>query len=424
MMDRTATDTIMGFNYQFNKSILEILNADLNTQIRLEGYIEDLDLFKGDDIIGIQCKYYESVSNLTPSTLAKPIFDMLISHIKDNNIKFKLYIHCKNDSNVNTGKLSYDIFKEILNTRNKKNIKKYFPSIYKFDDEMEKLISKPKLTDDDVENIHKCIDRKGQSILKINIENFIDKVEVIPSESNSELVDKIIEKIMNEGHSEEEAINILYPNFFQKVAMISSIDDVNKRLINCNEFKNEVYSSKKLLYSKWLLKIYSIESYKRIIKNSLKIRLQNNSSVRVIYIDVKKYSSHEIAAFIVDYIKKYNSKSKLNKCPFFIIEDDNYEKCSEIQTILYDNYKLFAENGDIARKFNLNKFIEGKECKLKLCLRCKEVDDYLQRNLPNDLFAIGDVDIEEFENKGIYCCKIEKLDIASLKEIFYLGGKK
>ena len=45
-MDRTATDTIKGFNYQFNRTILEILNAEPDTKIVLEGYIEDIDVFK------------------------------------------------------------------------------------------------------------------------------------------------------------------------------------------------------------------------------------------------------------------------------------------------------------------------------------------------------------------------------------------
>lgn len=59
-MDRTATDTIDGFNYQFNKSVLEILKADSNTNIILEGYIEDIDVFTNDGITAIQCKYYDS----------------------------------------------------------------------------------------------------------------------------------------------------------------------------------------------------------------------------------------------------------------------------------------------------------------------------------------------------------------------------
>lgn len=52
-MDRTATDTIDGFNYQFNKSVLEILKADSNTNIILEGYIEDIDVFTNDGITAI-----------------------------------------------------------------------------------------------------------------------------------------------------------------------------------------------------------------------------------------------------------------------------------------------------------------------------------------------------------------------------------
>ena len=422
-MDRTANDTIMGFNYQFNKSILEILNADADTQIRLEGFIEDLDLFKGKDTIGIQCKYYESKLNLTNSVLAKPIFDMLISYIKDKNIKFRLYIHYKNASNEESYKLDYDTFKDMLNTKNKEYIKKYFQIIYSFDGEIKELFSKSKLTESDVENIHKFIAKRGESILKINIEDFIDKVEIVPSESNNELTDRIIFRIVEDGHSEEEARNIIYPNFFQKVAFISSLDDGRKRLINCKRFKEEIYSLKRLIYSKWLLKRYSRENYKKILKSNLKVRLQNNSSVRAIYIDAKEYSNYEIASFIVDYIKKYNSKPKLNKCPFFIIEDDNDENCLEIQTILYKNYNISLENGDIARKFNINEFIKEKKVSLKICFRSKEIDDYFKRTFPNDFFAIGDISIEDFENKGIECCKIEGLNISDLKEIFYLGGK-
>ena len=97
-MDRTATHTIKGFNYQFNKTILEILNAKSDTKIVLEGYIEDIDVFKRNETIAIQCKYYESSEKLTTSILAKPILDMIVAFINNNNIKYKLYIHYQNAS--------------------------------------------------------------------------------------------------------------------------------------------------------------------------------------------------------------------------------------------------------------------------------------------------------------------------------------
>lgn len=41
---RQANNTIKGYLYQFNKSILEILNADEDAYITLEGVIEDIDI--------------------------------------------------------------------------------------------------------------------------------------------------------------------------------------------------------------------------------------------------------------------------------------------------------------------------------------------------------------------------------------------
>ena len=132
-MDRTANATILGFNYQFNKSILEILKADDDkTKVMLEGTIEDLDIFLPDKTIAVQCKYYESTENLTPGVLAKPIFDMLLSYLQDNNLNYRLYIHYKNSLIEKREEFNSIIFAEILKTKNKTYIKKYFPFIYNF----------------------------------------------------------------------------------------------------------------------------------------------------------------------------------------------------------------------------------------------------------------------------------------------------
>lgn len=92
--------------------------------------------------------------------------------------------------------------------------------------------------------------------------------------------------------------------------------------------------------------------------------------------------------------------------------------------ILYNNYKVSFENGDVARKFNLDKFINADGCSLKICLRCKEIDDYLITNIPNDVFAIGDIYVEKLEETGIACTKMQGLTMDDVKEVFYLGGKK
>lgn len=424
-MDRTANATILGFNYQFNKSILEILKVeDDKTQIMLEGTKEDLDIFLPDKTIAVQCKYYESSENLTPSVLAKPIFDMLLSYIEDTTLNYKLYIHYKNSSIEKKEDFNNTIFTEILKTKNKSYIKKYFPVIYNFDDSINKLLYKKKLESNDIKIIHEYIEKQGNSILKINIDDFVSKIDIFSAPSYDSLFDEIIQKIISDGHSEDDAINLIYPNFFYKVATISAYEDERERIIECWTFKNQVYKLKELLSTKWLKSLYSLEKYKKVIKNNLRIRLQNNSSVRVIYLEISKYSNSEVASFIINYILKYNNKPRLNKCPIFIIEDKNYDNFSEIQTILYNNYKVSFENGDVARKFNLNKFINADNCSLKICLRCKEIDEYLITNIPNDLFVIGNIDVNKLEKTGVVCSKIQGLNMDDVKEVFYLGGKK
>ena len=61
MKSRNANDTILGYFYQFDKTIIEILKqTDDNNIITIEG-IEDIDVDKSNEIETIQCKYHEAL---------------------------------------------------------------------------------------------------------------------------------------------------------------------------------------------------------------------------------------------------------------------------------------------------------------------------------------------------------------------------
>ncbi|EGO9491004.1 hypothetical protein DQ166_13990, partial [Enterococcus faecalis] len=77
MSTRDAVATIKGYQYQFNQSILEILNLDsLSDTITVEG-IEDIDITRNTgEVLAIQSKYYEG-TNYTPSVIGKPLRLML-----------------------------------------------------------------------------------------------------------------------------------------------------------------------------------------------------------------------------------------------------------------------------------------------------------------------------------------------------------
>ena len=76
MADRSAHATIKGYFYQFDKTILELLEATSpDSSIVVEG-IEDIDLTDGSAESLIQCKYYEG-TEYVHSVIKDAIIHML-----------------------------------------------------------------------------------------------------------------------------------------------------------------------------------------------------------------------------------------------------------------------------------------------------------------------------------------------------------
>ena len=78
--DRSAVDTLTGYFYQFDQSILEILNlSSLEDSVAIE-CIEDIDVKTATELSAIQCKYY-SKSEYNHSVIKKAVMHML-NHFK------------------------------------------------------------------------------------------------------------------------------------------------------------------------------------------------------------------------------------------------------------------------------------------------------------------------------------------------------
>ena len=59
-MPRTADYTIQGFLYQFNKTMLEILRAQDDDKVTVEGIVEDIEVATPTTLTAVQCKYHEA----------------------------------------------------------------------------------------------------------------------------------------------------------------------------------------------------------------------------------------------------------------------------------------------------------------------------------------------------------------------------
>ena len=96
---RSANATIKGYFYQFDHTIVQLLQAStLSTSITVEG-VEDVDVQNADDTTLIQCKYYEG-TDYSHSVIKGAIIQMLRhfhqgSHATSPAIKYRIYGHFK-----------------------------------------------------------------------------------------------------------------------------------------------------------------------------------------------------------------------------------------------------------------------------------------------------------------------------------------
>lgn len=132
---RQADSTIKGYLYQFNKSIYEILQAEDDTKITLEGVIEDIDIQSPSSLTTIQCKYNED-KKYQISSVATPILEMLCHYCESTalgkSVSYVLYAYYAE----NTDRVSMEAFSDFLSTTKDKDIQsKYFHSIYTIPDE-------------------------------------------------------------------------------------------------------------------------------------------------------------------------------------------------------------------------------------------------------------------------------------------------
>jgi len=86
-----AGPAIKGYKYQFDKTVIELLLADDDAIITIEG-IEDYDRESGGTAESVQSKYLEAQS-FSLSLIRDAIVPMLSNSVMNTDRRYKLYIH-------------------------------------------------------------------------------------------------------------------------------------------------------------------------------------------------------------------------------------------------------------------------------------------------------------------------------------------
>jgi hypothetical protein len=225
MSNRSATDTITGYFYQFDYSISKLLELPNSSDtITVEG-IEDIDIKTLNEETAIQCKYYaKSVYN--HSVIAKPIRLMLnhYKEVKDGlkpSINYYLYGHYKSGHEKLTLPLSVDFLKTHFLTYKK----------------------------DDIEYLH----YKDLGLNDTDLIEFISRLSIDIMAKNYEIqFSEILDKLRGIFNcSPFEAENYYYNNSLKVIKELSIQGDVENRTISKVDFITKI-DNKELLFNEWL----------------------------------------------------------------------------------------------------------------------------------------------------------------------------
>lgn len=233
--DRSAHASIRGYVYQFDRTIIEILTANSNASILVEG-LEDVDILGSDRLTAVQVKYWSSKAYATPRSLHEPIEPMIEAYSKGAKHNFILHVHFGKTGTV-PSRLSADEIKICL-TRLTRN-----PTVRHLD--YEKYSSKI-------------------------IEGFSKKLIIRPGkdffEQQAEVID-LLSKRLKIGR--QDAIDVYYPNAFALVAQLAMKDVSAKRRIDFEEFSLKI-DVKESLYARWHKEVIGIERYVKGLSRRLK----------------------------------------------------------------------------------------------------------------------------------------------------------
>lgn len=339
MTDRTATDTIKGYFYQFDLAILKLLQlSDDSNEITVEG-IEDVDVKNATEEIAIQCKYH-SKTEYNHSAIAKPI-RLMLNHFKEvlngrkKKIKYLYFGHFKSGHERFPSSITLDFLKSSLLTYKKDKIE------YRHYDDL-------KLSDTE-------------------LISFIETLEIeINAKSYEEQLKEIFTSLKNQNSikcDDFEAENFYYNNALKIISNLAKEKDIANRRITKKDFLTQI-NSKQVLFHKWFLQYKGKKKLLSDIRAKYFSEYNSSPFERFFFIEVNPsdYLRSDLKSIIHLVNKKYSQLSKTNPdsfCPYIHIFGLSNSELVELKTeLISENFKFkdgFDFNGS---SFNPKSIVE------------------------------------------------------------------
>jgi len=395
-MGRSADYTIKGFLYQFHKTILELLTNPEDTEVTVEGIIEDIDIIGPKGTTAIQCKYHEAKEKYVPSAIYKPLLQMM-SHFRgnqDKDITYVLFSHFPDRNEANPLLVTAGDLKAALATTNT---------------DLKGLVA----------------DASG-----VDINAFLKKFRSEPGPNFDDLAAQVGKNLQNAGFDGNDVEVLALPNAITIVADLSTRHLASERIITGRRFLERLRTIKKTTISRWTL---ALKSKARILdtrRKQLKLCLEQNQRERFLIVDVASLSdfSENFILFVDEFLKKYHFK-QVHTCTPLLCVSVNAEEFDQLCLRLYAK-KIQATDGRIAGRFfeerlfrdPLTRSLKGGSIRREFDLRFVTWDNLctvLPMHKPDDIYVIGAIDLAGMELNDI---NIEQLEVENVKEAKFLMG--
>lgn len=328
MANRDATDTITGYFYQFDKTILEILNqSNLGDSVEVEG-IEDIDIHSTDETKAIQCKYHSKLE-YNHSEIKKPI-TLMVRHFakstpSDPPVRYHLYGHF-NSGQDKLGEINLDKLKNnLLTYRRRKDDGKGGKT-----EEVDRVYEELGLDDS---TLQKFLSRLS---IDINAPSFEEQYTDIIGKIRSEL------KV-----NKAEAELYHYNSALKAIRDISVQQDRAKRIITKKDFVDRI-SAQDEVFDSWYIRRKGRGRYIRSIKSQhLSSGLNMELSNRFFLIDCSDHpKSSAIKEVIYAIAKKWSKISTRQKpcfCPSIYIHGVEAEEVTNMKNEMYSEQQQFVD---------------------------------------------------------------------------------
>jgi hypothetical protein len=240
MTDRSANATIKGYFYQFDHTIVRLLEAASPQSSAVVEGIEDIDLNDGDGSALVQCKYYEG-SKYNHSVIKDSVI-LMLRHFHaagcpaDLKLRYQIYGHYKEGQEKLPASFDTDFLKKNFLTYQHKK---------------------------DTHEVH--AELKINDIQLTSFQSFLDIDLYAPSYDEQQR--KIIKLLVSQipGSNAEDAEVFYYPNAINEIQTLAIQEDAKDRKITKAKFV-EAVNRKEIVFTLWLRQKFGDEYYAKLIR--------------------------------------------------------------------------------------------------------------------------------------------------------------